>query len=467
VISILVLTNQKNIFSEIQNAVGNNNVLQHANSIEQLNDILVDGDINIVVIDAAFLKTTNHSEFLETLSFFPELTLIAAVESGETSDLVNLFQNLEIYRYLQKPFKQDQIKKCIDAASRKYTKTNVETEAINIEDADTSKIKFYALSAAIVILLVIASFFIFQTDKETSIETNNITTNNQSKIDNEDRSNPIETELLNIDQHQIILSAKTGASIPDNNAIVQSLKNETEAAKEVDIEEATDDAKTEIINNTSSVEKSKEMISIINDRIETGKLIYPGNDSAIYHLSEFRIIAPEHPSLNELNSTIIDAVILQANNAIKLKEFDQAKSIIQSAKVNNLDKRKFINIEKQLSLSIKKYNEDKQLKEKKERIEHLSKLASKAIEEDKLIYPEKLNAKYYLQSALKYEPNNEKIRSQIESLVSLMLIQIETDINENTFASANSKINKTRELGVKLKELASLEERLNKAIKNR
>lgn len=581
-ISILVLSDQKEIFSEIEDALRDEYITHLAASAAQLSDILVDGEIKIVILDAAFLKTTNQEAIVETLSFFPELTLIAAVESGETKNLVNLFQSFEIYRYLQKPFTPNQIKKCISAAERKHAKNKAHSNLSNNDEGLIESTKStYIIFVPIVILLWVFFAFFFQKDKDNSIKVESALTTTTGQSNNRTDIANTKSELLSLEHESVNLSAKTGLSINSNKKEIETIiakakeagnnKHYFEPEKEsalhyyllaLDIEqdnlvavsglnkltqlindelnsflsnkkyeksvvivksikqqhpeyqqitnleaslikkgnELLANAKTlsakgqyesalQQLNNAAIllsgkaqgltetritietlIQKQKnadKLISIINNRIDAGNIIHPDNDSAKFYLDKLKKAHPDYIANKEIETKFVSELIKQAENAIKSNELDKAKAYIKEVSLFNAQKVTIVRLEKQLGLRIKQNENNKLKQEQSVRLQKLSALASDAIEKNNLVYPENSNAKYYLQSALKIEPDNKKIKSQIEALVSLLLIQIETDIAENTLASASSKIKKAKELDIKIKELSLLEIKLNNAIEKR
>ncbi len=571
-ISILVLSDQKNTFSEIQDALRDEYITHLAASAAQLSDIMVDGEIKIVILDATFLKITDQEAVVETLSFFPELTLIAAVESGETKNLVNLFQSFEIYRYLQKPFTANQVKKCIDAAARKHSKNKKDSTSSNNDNGLIEASKSTSIIFISVALLVVGfTTFLFLSKKDISIiETSSETETKEQSLETESYENN-KPELLSLEHEVIILSAKTGLPLgssineidtiitkakeaennkyyfepkensalhyyllaldiePNNSDVVSSLSKLTQLINHelnlllsankyeksvatvnsirqqhpeykqiTNIESALIKKGNELLSNVNTlsasgqyesalqqlnnaaillsgktqdltetrntleilIQKQKnadKLISTINNRIDAGSIIYPEDDSAKFHLGKLKQEHPDYIARNEIEERFVTELIRQAENAIKYNKFNQATAYIKEAKLFNLQKESIARLEQQLSSKTKQDKNNKLKQEQSARVQHLSALASEAIERNNLIYPENSNAKFYLQSALKREPDNKKIKLQMETLVSLLLIQIETDINENTLASASSKIKIAKELGIKQEELSLLE----------
>jgi len=529
--SILVLSDQNDIFSEIQKSLGENYNTHLARSHVQLSEILVDGEIEIVILDTTFLKTAPQEEIVETLSFFPELILIATVESGETKSLVDLFQNFEIYRYLQKPYTAGQLKKCIDAAAKKHSKKELDSNLSNNEDTLIESSKNIYIICISIILLLGLSYFLFSSEskesqvvstnentppiekKEISIE-ENISTNNTSK-------------LLSLEHEAISLSAQTEAPEnsrkdeidvyifkakkaeknqhyfepdkenalhyylralnidPDNatvknalNKLTQVISNKLnlmlsenkfeEAVVFVDsIKKSHPEYKQITTLESSLLKKGNELLSKVNSlsineeyepalkQLDVAKLLLSGMEKDLISVK------------NDIEMKFVSSLIKQTENALKNKDFKQAKIHIEKAKTFDLQKEYIASLEQKLD-SIKRQIENDKLKQERTiRVQQLSNLANAAIEDNNLIYPENSNAMYYLQTASKIEPDNKKIKSQIQILVSLLLIQIETDISENTLASASSKIKKVKELGIKKEEVSLLETKLMNAINER
>jgi DNA-binding response OmpR family regulator len=455
--AILVLSNQKDSFTEIKNALHNDYVVLSANSAAKLSENLVDGAVTILVIDAAFLKLGVQEEIAEIVSFFPELILIAAVESGETENLVNLFQKFEIYRYLQKPFSADQVSKCIAAAIRKQSKIASNSPHINdthnLNKSSRKSSRTYIFPA---LLLLASLIYILLPNKETTVPSNTsgkVSISPATKIDEGKPDKNTEPDLLTIEHASINLSAKTGINNDSNNIETLTSNKEDELLLEEEKKQ-----------NEIKREKFEKLITTINKRMNAGKIISPANDSVKYYLSKLKQDDPENADIDELENIFVKTLISQADTAIKNNQFNLAKTHIEEAKLSNLQKEVISTIEQQLNSSLAKYEQKKLKKEQQARIQNLLSLADNAIEKNELIYPEKSSAKYYLESAKKIEPNNKKTQAKIKTLVNLLLIEIETDILGNTLASANSKLKSTKGFGVKLEEITLLESRINDAV---
>ena len=465
---ILVLSNQESTFTDIKNALNNYIVVHYADSTEQFSDILIDSIIKIVIIDAAFLKVEHQEKIIEVLSFFPELTLIAAVESGETESLVTLFKSFNIYRYLQKPFAADQVSNCINAAIRKQSKNGTDTISLEINDEPlkrnnrkNNKRNNYIFSIAILIVISFSLLLFSNIDDENAP----VTDETLPKSNN----GPI---LLGIENGQVKLSGKI-------NIIPVITKKDTKPSliKESPPEQKQDSAtsnKTIALNNVENEnehstqwEKSGKLISLINNRMDAGNIIYPEDDSVKFYLNKLKLEKVDKNITSALEDKFVSELLKKTSIAIKYNKLDQANIYIKEARTFNIQEKSTSRLEKKLRSSIKQVEDIKLKQLQQARIKQLQKLASNAIENNSLLSPENSSAKYYLQLAIEIEPKNIKTKSQIEALVKLSIIEIETDITENTLASANSKIKKIKELGVNLEDIASLETKLDIAINNR
>ncbi len=461
---ILVLSNQESTFTDIKNALNNYIVVHFANSTEQFSDILTDSIIKIVIIDAAFLKVEHQEKIIEVLSFFPELTLIAAVESGETESQATLFKSFNIYRYLQKPFAADQVSNCINAAIRKQSKNGTDTISLEINDEPpkkNNKRNNYIFSIAILIVISFSLLLFSNIDDENTLVTDEILPMSNN--------GPI---LLGIENGQVKLSGKINI-IP----VITKKESKPSLIKESPPnhnQESATSNKTTGLNNVENEseysaqrEKSGKLISLINNHMDAGNIIYPEDDSVKFYLDKLKLEKADKNITSELEDKFVSELLKQASIAIKYNKLDQASIYIKEARTFNIQEESTSRLEKILRSSIKQVEDIKLKQLQQARIKQLQKLASNAIENNNLLYPENSSAKYYLQLAIEIEPKNKKTKSQIKALVKLSIIEIETDITENTLASSNSKIKKIKELGVNLEDIASLETKLNIAINKR
>jgi hypothetical protein len=221
------------------------------------------------------------------------------------------------------------------------------------------------------------------------------------------------------------------------------------------------------ILESSLLKKGNELLSKVNSLSINGEY-----ELALQQLDDVKLLLPDMgkdliSAKNDIEMKFVSSLIKQAENALKNKEFKQAKIHIEKAKTFDLQKESIASLEQKLNSIKKQIENDKLKQERTVRVQQLSDQANAAIEANNLIYPENSNAMHYLQTASQIEPDNKKIKTQIQTLVSLLLIQIETDISENTLASASSKIKKVKESGIKKEEVSLLETKLMNAIDER
>ncbi len=566
--ALLILSNQKNTFSELVNVLHDYYIVHFADSVTKISDILVDGTISTVIIDAEFLESNDQNEIIDILSFFPELTLVAAVESAGNINHVNLFQKFDVYRYFQKPFSADQVLSCINAATRKQSKYIKDATTIPI-DNDFTEYKQYSnliIISIAVVLLASITYIILPSDSKLDSYNVSLPITVEELIDNIPEATN-DSDLLTIGTEFINLSAKTGLLTSASNnqidlllsradeafkdkryykpiinnalhyylsaynlesdnvavidefnklntiinervsshlsnkkyqdaiSVVEYIKNtypdysETNKLELLLIEKGnellsdsytlsankkyksalnkisnaaillpnkSDDlesAKNSINLLIQKVKSSNKLTSIIHNRLDSGSILYPENDSVKFYLNKLSKEDPENPDRSLLENKYAVELLNQTNVAIQYNKFEQAKLLIEEAKLANLQNNEVSIIENKLK--------------KQMDTNHLRILASNAIESNHLLYPKESSAKYYLQTALMIEPENKKTISQIEALISLLLIQIETDIFENTLASASTKLKMAKEFGIKQEEIALLESRLITAINKR
>ena len=562
--TILVLTEQEELFSEINNSLSPDYDIHLANTTSQISNVLVAETARIAFIDSALLTDDNRQEIVDALSFFPEVPLIALVESGETQNLVTLFESFNIYRYLQKPFTAEQVKTCVTTATRKQQKSHAPSPVHNEENAlSTKNSKLIAITSLIVFVLIAAYFTLFNNHdpevepdatlvQQESIPAKNTAIKEKKEQPDEILENKI-TELLDkadaaiksdnlfapVEINALHFYMKALEIAPDNEAIKLKLNQlHTEISKNISshlsnskynkaisavktikknypeynqvseldnlleeqgkiffleadalikkkqydsasiklslastlTKEYTDKIKESKQRIISLIQKNKEttqLISIINSRITKNQLIEPENDNAGFYIKKLEQMSPNESSIKNIHSQYSTALLSKARKTTEYDNIDKAKSLLLEARKLNINIAEVNNIEKQLALTIKNQQNTKLEQQQLAQILELSDLADKAIESNKLLYPAEKSAKFYLLQAIELDPDNTHINSRIDTLVKLLIIQINTDINESTFASASSKLSLTKELGKQTEALLALENKLKKAIESR
>ena len=119
-VEILALTPDAGLLALLREATGPEQRIWHAEAREQTSDLLLSGQVGVIVIDT--LATGQEcSDFCDQLrAQFPDIILIVAGTTNDQTELVKYITAGDIYRFLHKPISPPRARNAVDAAISRY-----------------------------------------------------------------------------------------------------------------------------------------------------------------------------------------------------------------------------------------------------------------------------------------------------------------------------------------------------------
>src|ERR1700733_13569996 len=120
IIELVVLTSDDAFLQTLREAVGGARRLWHVPSADKVSDLLVAGEVGIVVLDVQTLHD-NARVFVEQIKRqFPDLVLVAAGHRDDETSLAGLISAGLVYRFIHKPMSPARAKLFAEAAIKRY-----------------------------------------------------------------------------------------------------------------------------------------------------------------------------------------------------------------------------------------------------------------------------------------------------------------------------------------------------------
>src|SRR5580693_5357242 len=120
IVELVVLTSDDTFLQTLREAVGGARRLWHVPSPDKVSDLLIAGEVGIVVLDVQTLRD-NARVFVEQIKRqFPDLVLVAAGHRDDETSLAGLISSGLVYRFIHKPMSPARAKLFAEAAIKKY-----------------------------------------------------------------------------------------------------------------------------------------------------------------------------------------------------------------------------------------------------------------------------------------------------------------------------------------------------------
>jgi TonB family protein len=120
IVELVVLTGDEIFLQTLREAVGGSRRLWHVPSADKVSDLLVAGGVGILVLDAQALNEGASLFIAEIKRQFPDLiVVVAGIREAETA-LARAISDGTVYRFIHKPMSPGRARLFADAAVRKY-----------------------------------------------------------------------------------------------------------------------------------------------------------------------------------------------------------------------------------------------------------------------------------------------------------------------------------------------------------
>ena len=120
VVELVVLTGDEIFLQTLREAVGGSRRLWHVPSSDKVSDLLVAGGVGILVLDAQTLNQGANLFIAEIKRQFPDLILVVAGSREAETALAHAISDGTVYRFIHKPMSPGRARLFADAAVRKY-----------------------------------------------------------------------------------------------------------------------------------------------------------------------------------------------------------------------------------------------------------------------------------------------------------------------------------------------------------
>ncbi|HSZ09637.1 MAG TPA: TonB family protein [Steroidobacteraceae bacterium] len=157
IVELLVLTRDEAFLQTLREAVGGTRRLWHVLSADKVSDLLVAGEVGIVVLDAQALHEAASVFVGQIKRQFPDLVVVAAGHRDDETSLAGLISAGMVYRFIHKPMSPARAKLFAEAAIKRYEEQRRLTATIPIARRKASSNRSWLLAGLIGALVLIAA----------------------------------------------------------------------------------------------------------------------------------------------------------------------------------------------------------------------------------------------------------------------------------------------------------------------
>jgi DNA-binding NtrC family response regulator len=130
IVDLVVLTSDEVFLQTLREAVGSARRLWHVPSADKVSDLLVAGEVGILVLDVQALNESPAVFVAQIKRQFPDLVVVVAGNRDAETSLAGLISAGIVYRFIHKPMSPGRAKLFADAAVKKYVEQRTRSAAI-------------------------------------------------------------------------------------------------------------------------------------------------------------------------------------------------------------------------------------------------------------------------------------------------------------------------------------------------
>ncbi len=132
IVELVVLTEDDIFLQTLREAVGPPRRLWHVPSAEKVSDLLVAGGVGILVLDVQALHETAVLFIGQIKRQFPDLVVVVAGNRDDETSLARLISEGTVYRFIHKPMSPARARLFADAAVKKYDEQRKRTGGVSV-----------------------------------------------------------------------------------------------------------------------------------------------------------------------------------------------------------------------------------------------------------------------------------------------------------------------------------------------
>jgi protein TonB len=506
IVELLVLTTDGIFLQTLRDAVGGARRLWHVLSADKVSDLLVAGEVGIVVLDAQALHEAAGVFIAQIKRQFPDLVIVAAGHRDDETSLAGLISAGLVYRFIHKPMSPARAKLFAEAAIKKYEdQRRRAAEVPRLKGASPSGRIWLIGAVATLALAAAVAWMVHQSSGEDS-----------TAPPAAEAAKPVAAEVSEMARAAAALAANRLTEPPGDNALElysgllarnaadssaraglsevheRLLARAENALLEERLDEAAAAIETarksgveggRIVFLTAQLAKSREqlktaqaqvqqlarartapkadedrvtpLLDLATQRIASGSLLEPDRDSARFYVLEALRADPQSTAALDAKRALASRLLEDVRSAIDRREFAHAAALIDSA--NGIAVPANIeSVQGLLAAARKQAGVDAW--------GQLLKSANERLLQDRLIEPANDNAKYFYLTLKQLDPGNAALSSVLQDLGTRLSSKARRALILGQTDAAKSWLDEAGAIGFTSAEVSSAQHDLDAAL---
>jgi TonB family protein len=509
IVELVVFSTDEAFLQTLREAVGNARRIWHVPSADKVCDLLLAGQVGILVLDVQALAEDVGVFVAQIKRQFPDLVLVVAGGRETENVLANLISAGTVYRFIHKPMSPGRAKLFAEAAVRKYVEQRKRAPAAAPRaSAGAGNQRLWKVAAAALLAAAgIAAWALYHQKSvheaaphaaavDSSAPESSLVARadaalaaNHLAAPNDD--NALDLYLQALARNPADAAARTGLTevqerlwTKAENALLEERLDEAalgiETARKAGVDggriafltarlaksreqlktaaarpRAPDDTRPETSGDAG---RRAELLGLAETRIKEGHLIDSENDSARFYIREALRIDPASNAVQAARQSLASALLAGARADLERRDFEHASRLLAAA--DGIGSATNVEITRQLLGAARRQAEmdgwDQLLKTGRERLQ-----------QDRLVEPATDSAKYYLMTLRGVNPGNAGLASALQDLGLRLVANARRALDLKQYDAAHNWLAEATAVGYSSAESGAVSRELEGAVDQR
>jgi TonB family protein len=503
IVELVVLTGDEAFLQTLREAVGSARRLWNVPSADKVSDLLVAGEVGILVLDVLALNETPSVFIGQIKRQFPDLVVLVAGNRDSETALAGLISAGTVYRFIHKPMSPGRAKLFADAAVKKYEEQRRRAASTPSVNRRPRSHRGALIGGMLGVLgaIIIATWALRRGDNAVApahVEATDTVSPNSgespllagaaaalaaNRLTEPAGDNALELYLQAQARNPADAAARAGlAEVRERllakaeNALLEERLDEAsgaidtarksgvesgriafltaQLAKSRDQVKSAQAAARARSDTSADQDKLAALLGLATQRMNDAHLIDPEHDSARFYIKEVLRLDPGNASAREAEKALAMRLLAEAHSAIDRRDFVHASVWLEAATgiaaTANIESAEAL-----LAAARREADADAWAQ--------LLKNANERLQQDRLIEPANDNAKYYLLTLRGLDPGNAGLAAATQDLGNRLAAKARRAMTLEQYDAAQSWLEEAATLGFASAETNSLRHELDTA----
>jgi protein TonB len=511
IVELVVFSTDDAFLQTLREAVGTARRIWHVPSADKVSDLLLAGQVGILVLDAQALAEDLGVFVAQIKRQFPDLVLVVAGSRDAENSLAKFISTGTVYRFIHKPMSPGRAKLFAEAAVKKYEeRRRVPTSSVTGKSTGAGtgagNQRLLKVTAAGLLVAGIAAWLLLHhgtsvpqaptspaaVEGSPALESSPLARADAALAENR-LTAPNGDDALDLYRQALAANpadaaARTGlAEVHERlwskaqNALLEERLDEAATAIDTARKAGVDLARIALL--TGRLAKSRErlrsaarprppddappaepsaddrrrtaLLSLAEARIKEGRLIDSENDSARFYVREALRIDPDNNAVQAAKQTLAAALLAGARADLDRRDFDQASRLLDAAE-SIASAANVENTRQLLGAARRRADADAW--------DQLLKTGRERLQQGRLVEPAADSAKYYLMTLRGANPGNAGLPSALQDLGLRLVGNARRALDLKQYDAARNWMDEATAVGFSSTESGALSRELESAV---